>query len=1104
MAAKLLHSLTDDNPDLQKQIGCMTGVFQLFDRQHIIAGRRISGHSSKRPPSGSSQLYGGTFDRETSNIYHRPQAVKLYLQEKQRVSTESSRPSFSSSSRSSSFSSIDFNRTVQPEPLSFDRMILPDTPLRDPAMSQSGASPQYGRQSVDLRDVVKDSMYREARGLSVKTTLIGEEADRTVKHRDSPRPLPQLKTRDVPYSMGPNVKQNSTIDLKESIRVLNKLREAPWYFNEPRELTRSASSYEPKDGSLLSVAKDAPRFSYDGKEANRISFESRDTSKPSIKLKELPRLSLDSREASVHSFISDAKSNFASRISEKNHAEVASLQQISQTQTRPASVVAKLMGLETLPDSTLVSDSKVGSTKTYQLEESYTFSRSSKTSEINESPAKMSNSARNTWKEPTSPRWKNPDSVMKPIARFPLEPAPWRQLDGARGTQKSASKHLKAPAKALNSFPSVYSEIDKRLKDLEFTQSGKDLRALKQILESMQAKGLLETRMEGHDSNFATHEDLERRHASAAQSARLINPRKPQTEYITASSNRGSTSLRAFESPIVIIKPAKRAEQSRIHVSPVITLDGLSTVHKRQGVGNENNRKASINGRAARDQIPRPNHRDSAVNSTDMRTNGKNIKLAQTSTRSQQVSKESTASLIKSSGSTSPRLQQKKLELEKRSRPPTPPSDSSKSRRQLNKQQSESTSPGGRRRPKSSNFHQSDDQCSETSSEIRSSSYQDNDSSPRSCGNFVSDSTIDIEVASFVRSGDIHSSRSPSMRATKYSVHGVEQKKLIQTLGEDESLVELATVVPEYRSPVSVLDGAVYIDDAPSPVKQIPKTLKGDGNWNCLVNSKEEQWSPEDDLISNSTGSALTSEISRKKLQNIEHLVQKLRRLNSSHDEARTDYIASLCENTNPDHRYISEILLASGLLLRDLGSSLTAFHFHPSGHPINPELFLVLEQTKASTLLKDEFSTGKDVQLKHDKGKCHRKLIFDAVNEILVKKLASLGHPPDPWLSRDKLAKKSMNAQKLLRELCWEIEQLQVKKPKCSEVDEDDGFKSILWEDVMHRSESWTDFRGEISGMVLDVERLIFKDLVGEIVTGEAAGLRAKPGRHCRQLFVK
>lgn len=51
MAAKLLHSLADDNPDLKKQIGCMTGIFQLFDRQHVVTGRRLS---HKRLPPGNS------------------------------------------------------------------------------------------------------------------------------------------------------------------------------------------------------------------------------------------------------------------------------------------------------------------------------------------------------------------------------------------------------------------------------------------------------------------------------------------------------------------------------------------------------------------------------------------------------------------------------------------------------------------------------------------------------------------------------------------------------------------------------------------------------------------------------------------------------------------------------------------------------------------------------------------------------------------------------------------------------------------------------------------------------------------------------------------
>lgn len=51
MAAKLLHSLADENQDLQRQIGCMTGIFQLFDRHHILNGKHIN---QKRLPPGNS------------------------------------------------------------------------------------------------------------------------------------------------------------------------------------------------------------------------------------------------------------------------------------------------------------------------------------------------------------------------------------------------------------------------------------------------------------------------------------------------------------------------------------------------------------------------------------------------------------------------------------------------------------------------------------------------------------------------------------------------------------------------------------------------------------------------------------------------------------------------------------------------------------------------------------------------------------------------------------------------------------------------------------------------------------------------------------------
>ncbi|XP_050376897.1 protein LONGIFOLIA 2 isoform X2 [Argentina anserina] len=1071
MAAKLLHSLADDNPDLQKQIGCMNGIFQIFERHQVLTGRRI-GHHKSLPP-GNSHFSNGDLERESNNTYHRQADISSNrnMNEKQRLSTESSRASFSSTC-SSSVSSLECNRTAQPGTSSFDKIIFPETPPRDSVTNHLSTSPRIGRQSLDLRDVVKDSMHREARGLS-QSTLKDDFAGNAVKRRDSPRPFQLSKPIDGSNGVRTNEKQIMSADLRESLRVLAQLREAPWQYNEDRDHPRS--SYESKDNFWNTVAKDAPPFSYDGREMNRLSFESRDTFRSTPKPKELARLSLDSRDGSMRSSHSDSRSNHLSKSfqnSGSSNGSIPSLPQSSVTQN--PSVVAKLMGLEALPDS----GSNSSLNKTSPVVESDPFLKPLKTSNPYK-PICISNSPRNSPKEPTSPRWKIPDLVMRPVSssRFPMEPAPWKRQDGNQGSQKLSSKPVKAQVRTQNSFPSVYSEIEKRLDDLEFKQSGKDLRALKQILGAMQVKGLLETQKEEQASNFGTQKDCEPKCSSSNPNPRSVNQRNGNNHVMSSRINSSDAS-RNFDSPIVIMKPAKLVENSGLPASSIISMHGLSNVHTAPRGGTVDNKKVSTNSRTAKDHSPKNSRKDSSVGSADKKPSGRNAKSTQSLPK-----ENSAANSAKSSGSVSPRLQQKKLELGKPSRPPTPPSDTRKPRRHSSRQSTESTSPGRKLRPKSFNLQQSDDQSSEISNESRRLSFQGDD--------------IDMEESSSVRVTDTNDSQSPSLKASKYLSSPLMQQ-LTARLEEDGSAVELATVAPEHPSPVSVLDASVYRDDALSPVKQLPDALKGD---DADIRVCGDQWNPADNLAS--IGSGLTSEISRKKLQNIENLVQKLRRLNSSHDEARTDYIASLCENSNPDHRYISEILLASGLLLRDLGSSLTTFQLHPSGHPINPELFFVLEQTKASSMLaKEECFPEKATHAKQEK--LHRKLIFDAVNEILVDKLGLVGIPLEPWLKPARLAKKTLNAQKLLKELFFEIEQFQAKKLECNLEDEDDGLKSILCEDVMHRSESWTVFHTEISGAVLDIERLIFKDLIDDIVIGEAASLRAKPAARRRKLFAK
>lgn len=235
-----------------------------------------------------------------------------------------------------------------------------------------------------------------------------------------------------------------------------------------------------------------------------------------------------------------------------------------------------------------------------------------------------------------------------------------------------------------------------------------------------------------------------------------------------------------------------------------------------------------------------------------------------------------------------------------------------------------------------------------------------------------------------------------------------------------------------------------------------------------------------------------SSEINQKKLRSIENLVQKLNELTSASDKTSTtkDHIALLCETQNPDHRYVSEILLASGLILEDLSARPTdpvGIKRHPSGHPINPDLFLVLEQTKSGLVSKPE--------------KLHRKLVFDVVNELLNQKLELTSSNAEWSTQPRKLTRRFPSRQKLLKELCLDIEKLQAEN---AGDDNSDVEIRISDEEVLHRSEGWIDFDKETPRVVLEIERLIFKDLIDEVVNVEAVSSpQSKRSSRQRQLFA-
>ncbi|GAV83927.1 DUF4378 domain-containing protein [Cephalotus follicularis] len=1045
MSAKFIHSLSDEIPDLQKQIGCMNGIFQFFDHHHFLGGRRINSQNHKRLPPGQNDKNGAEPNNtsQKSTEKKRNKAAK----ERKRTSAESPQNSFSSSSCSSSFSSIDCNKSSQQEPSSFSKTVFLETPTKSSPMYHSNAALQTSQQSLDLRDVVKDSIYRDARWIAVKPATKEEAGGQTLKYMDSPRPL---QAKDV---------KGKVQGANESLRVIAKLREAHWYSNER------------KDCSLASAPKDAPRFSYDGR-------GSQDTLKSTIKLKELPRLSLDSRVRSMRSSNTEMKSNHILEDLQRRNGNNTILNQQRElgSHNRSSSVVAKLMGLEAFTDPMSTNRNTTEQIKS-SIDVHSPFSRSSRTIDQNKQNQDF-RSPRNSHKEPISPRLRNPDSVKKLTAnsKISIEPAPWKQADGSRGPQKPAFK-CQEPQKGRNSSLSVYGEIEKKLAELEFKESGKDLRALKQILAAMQkTKETLETRKEDQDSNLASQTSSER---SLNQRLKLANTKNLLSNSASTPSIKGTRSPKSFKSPIVILKPSKLLEKGSTTLNQITPTDSILRLSRLCTGASADNRKESVHKGTAKDLIPRTNHhRD--LSSRPARSLNKMIGAKPSHstpmTKDRQSITGESPNSVRSSGTTSPRLQQKKLILQQQSCPTTPLSDSRRTIKEPSSRQPiELGSPRRLPRPKSPTLQPSDDNFSEIGSEVREMSPQGDTFSLKSESSSSLISQVETEATSTNRFNKINDT---------FVQHGEKQKNPGARYIEDKSMAEPARAALEQPSPISVLDSSFYRDESPSPVKKISNAFKDDE----ALNSDGSEWSLKDiNHFSSCSKPSQSPESDHREAENIHHMIQNLIKINYAHD-------ATSYHSTNPERRYISEIMFASGLL-RDLESDISPIQLHPSGQLINPKLFLALEQTKGRT---NGEHIGEKIANSEPIEKIQRKLVFDAVNEILFRKLV-LEDSFSQCLSNHKLAGRRPKGQQLLRDLCSEVDHLQAYNFNHSTDTEDDILRSISCQSI-----DWTDCHSKISGVVLDVERLIFKDLISEVVNCEAAGPRGRPSRHCRQLFSK
>ncbi|KAJ1421514.1 DUF3741-associated sequence motif [Sesbania bispinosa] len=991
----------DENQDLQKQIGCITGFFQLFDRHRFLTTQRTNGYIQHTTTSGGSNNDIKELNSKTKNLKN--------AREKQQFSTESSITSLSSSSCSSSMSSLDFNKTMQTESPSTSQIRLPQNPHSQVAKKQHDKPSQH---SLDMYDIVKDSMQRETKGLSVNT--MAKEGKKghthTLKHIDSPRPLWSQKSVNAGVMIA-----------NEPLHILSKSKRKPW---------------------------DSPRLSYDG----RVT---QDTFKSTTKHKELPRLSLDSRQGSIRGFNEGNKAGNLLKGPQKGYGRNSSIMinqlQEPETSKRSSSVVAKLMGLEALPECTQTCGTPMG-TSSFSTNKIELLARSGTSDEHKQH---QSVASPRTCQGITLPQYRRADSItnVTPYSRFALEPTPWRQPDARQSSQLQASKGSESNVKTPKSSLSVYGEIEKRLADLEFKKSGKDLRALKQILDAMQRyNDPLDT---ARDQASNSPSDT-RNNTSLSEGSKVQSPRIPQKDPASITVEMPN-STRGSKFPIVIMKPEKVTRKANnnpsstemsIHGKSGLSKSSPSNLTNGRLVDKQKAKGISSTTKNIKDPFGQP------VRSTDKNNNLRSPKLMQSMKVQHDSNGENTTNCGNVTVPGSPRLQ-KKFGLERRSPPTSPSSDSSVNRRQHNRQLVELSSPSTTPRQNFSSLQERNECFGEISFHRRDFKHHVNVISPDFDSRRSLADHSDIEVIRFDQLGNINS--------TSIQLSSLNQNNAFEELRKESSKAE-TIVTAEQPSPVSVLDAAFYREDPPSPVKK-----KSD--------------------ISKNLGEGISIDEDSDRDMNTQNLIQILQEIDWI-DEKLINFTNSM----DPDHKYISEILLASGLFSGHSSSQI----LHSPGYLINPKLFYALEQMKTNKRHFNVEDSSQKIARIVNPEQIQRKLIFDFVNDILVQRLI-LESSSTLWCLPNELTGRKLKGKKLLDELCTEIDQLQPQNRNVSLVGEDENLTSLLCRDLKHHHTIWTNCCIEIPNLVLDIERLIFKDLITEVVTSEVEN---HPDRHCRQLL--
>jgi hypothetical protein len=183
------------------------------------------------------------------------------------------------------------------------------------------------------------------------------------------------------------------------------------------------------------------------------------------------------------------------------------------------------------------------------------------------------------------------------------------------------------------------------------------------------------------------------------------------------------------------------------------------------------------------------------------------------------------------------------------------------------------------------------------------------------------------------------------------------------------------------------------------------------------------------------------------------------------------------------EREYVRDILVASGVT--DYCLQWTGGYIMDLTHFGDLESNQRHQQQPSNT--KENDAHYERLQTCSEKEALGRQVLFDATNEILVQKLDPVKFIPLPWIGRDQpqLQQKPARQHQLVQEIWDELQHV----PCVQSEDVNDTLYTILLKDLHKTAKQWTGMDGELGEISLEVERMIVKELIEEIVKDLASG---------------